>query len=276
MENNLFPKNNMDPNYYYFNEEVKSKRQRESNWDNKEKKFLLRLIQRYRKTIDDKRNDSTGIRRKNLAWEAIQRQMAAQGYRRGVKSVRQQWKRMKSVAKKSHIENKKEKELSPDPEVDDSDLFDEIIKEEIFESEEHEQEDEILSKNGSNDDEIALENNLLHTDPLFNDIEPSSGIGSATSSSTNCFAPEIHPEAIHRLPKLPNTYITRKHLTNNSLLNARITQIEEETSQKAEMHELEMTHRREIHTLRVQQMHDQIEQQRKLFEAQLEKLKNPT
>lgn len=265
--------------YYYYQKEkqgtkAKAKRNRESNWDSNEKRSLIKIVQRYKSTIDNNRNDSIWIRRKNAAWEAIQRAMVAEGHRRGVKSVRQQWQRMKGEARKKSRDRKAayESDKTPPPaQPHTRDPLDCVIKEEdeTFQP----QDTSCLSFTDPNPDSdkdmTPVEDNLLCVESILNSIPSpdldqidSSGIASATSTST--FDPPLLPS---------NDQIQSKPVVGRSVLHARLRQIEDETQQKAELHAIEVAQRHEIHSLKVRQLKEQIEQQRQLFEAQLEKLK---
>ncbi|XP_055838590.1 uncharacterized protein LOC129906721 [Episyrphus balteatus] len=269
----------MDMDYIYCKGVVKSKRIRESNWDRNEKKSLLKLVQKYRPIIDNKGNDNVWIRRKNAAWETIAKGMAAEGLRRGAKSARSQWARMKGEARKKQTKIKKET-INLEEEEDDSpviiptentDSYDCLVKtEECLQDEEMRinDSDVIITPDI---DQICYEKKLMCCDTILTSIPSpnessgiaSEGIGSPTEQQS--FPPPRHQAEKKFASKIP---------INRGVFHARLRQIEEETAQKAEMHAQEILHRQEIHCLRVKQMEDQIEQQRRLFEAQLEKLQS--
>ncbi|XP_055917727.1 uncharacterized protein LOC129949992 [Eupeodes corollae] len=263
---------------------VKSKRQRERNWDREEKKALIRLAQRYRPIIDNKGNDNVWVRRKNIAWEAIHREMVAEGFRRGVKSVRQQWARAKRETVRSQMKIVNEKldlddNLEPDqPEHGASTIIPKKEKDLdplglcIIKTEEYEPQEMVIDDGL---DEACEENDIVDSiltavpSPHY-DYAESSGIGSTTSpTSTNVFLKE---PALPHLPTEESKLLPNRFGSWN-VVHARLQQIEAETAQKTEMHALEVAQKKEIHDLQVRLLREQIEQQRKLFDAQMAKLK---
>ncbi|XP_030849632.1 uncharacterized protein DDB_G0271670-like [Strongylocentrotus purpuratus] len=75
-----------------------SKKQRRANWEVTEKHYLLELIVESVEVIENKKNDYEANVAKNDEWSRIHLMFQAR-YRRELKELKEQWKRMKLVAK---------------------------------------------------------------------------------------------------------------------------------------------------------------------------------
>ncbi|XP_072043032.1 uncharacterized protein [Amphiura filiformis] len=74
---------------------------RSSNWEPREKDYLLQLISEQIKIIENKECDKSSKKKKDSAWAAVHLGFTSKfGSIRDLKQIKEQWKRMKLAAKR--------------------------------------------------------------------------------------------------------------------------------------------------------------------------------
>lgn len=80
---------------------MNEKRQRQINWSAEEKESLFQMVKERKGIVEAKKGLDKEVLRKDRAWQEIFEEFSAKhGHTRSVQKLREQWKRMKTQAKK--------------------------------------------------------------------------------------------------------------------------------------------------------------------------------
>ncbi len=89
---------------------------RAANWDRSEKAHLISILDTHISVIENKECDRVSKKRKDAAWSMVEEKFQAKfGKSRPNKALRDQWKRMKIMAKQEYANQKPKTGGGPPP-----------------------------------------------------------------------------------------------------------------------------------------------------------------